>query len=121
MPLPELQHIHLVERTSVVPAGVVPRCWMFRDDNHQHYHGVVRASESPLLLQLSWCASAASPVQIVGVFLLHLQLLLKGGFVRPEPEGGSGDEIRVRFCRHDRVIYLQVRDDAPALGVGRLQ
>lgn len=121
MPLPALQHIHLVERMSGLPAGVVPRCWTFRDDNHQHYHNVVRASESPLLLQLSWCASAASPIQIVGVFLLHLQLLLKEGFVRPEPEGGSGDEIRVRFCRHDRVIYLQVRDDSPALGVGRLQ
>lgn len=118
--LPAADHAHLVERLD--PAVTTPdRVWTMRDDNHAHYHGVIKKSESPVVISLLWCADAQSRVHAIGVFRLHLEELLKAGFVRSEPAGGNGDEVRVRFHRQEGLVFLQVRSGTPALAVGHVE
>lgn len=108
---------HLIRR----PHGVRVRTWTFRDDNQQHYHGVVSAAESPLFLRLLWRATISSPAHEVGVFWLDLRALLAEDFVRPEVADGGDDRIRLRFVRGaDRRIYIQWRAEQPALAIGEV-
>ncbi len=115
--LPSPDASHLVE---AVPGGASgnARRWTLRDDNCQHYHGCVPSRESPVTIRLSWRSDRSSPVHLIGSYRLHLSALLASGYVREEPVGGSGDEIRIRFCRRGRYFYLQVRNGDPALVVG---
>lgn len=119
MQLSTPDHAHLVERVTDA-AGRRPRAWTIRDDSGHHYHNVVRASESPLVLRLLWRASATEPSQVVGLYRLHLPALIRPGYVRRDPVGGSGDMVRVRFRQRGGLIYLQVRDEQPQFAVGRL-
>jgi hypothetical protein len=109
-----------VERVDEPAPGTLARRWVLRDDNQQHYHGVVPLDEDPLYVELHWKASARAREQLVGVFRLHLAALLSEGYVRREHEERPGDaELRLRFYRGSRsVIYVQVRDDQPALPIG---
>jgi hypothetical protein len=117
--LPDIDVAHLVERVGAVPAGERIRTWTLRDDNQQHYHGVVSVRESPLLLRLRWRHSAASPIHDVGIFRLHLRALLAEDYIRPEEADGDDDWLRVRFVRAaDYRIYIQWRGDMPALPIG---
>lgn len=110
---------HLVERIDQPPPGVRARRWVLRDDNQQHYHGVVRLSESPAYLELLWKRDSHGREQRVGLYRLHLPELLAGGYVRYEREDVAGDELRLRFCRGDGgVVYIQSRADRPAIEVG---
>jgi hypothetical protein len=109
----------LAERLDDFPPGAHARRWVIRDDNDQHYHGVVRLDEDPLFLDLQWKPDAHGREQRVGLFRLHLAELLRAGYVRREGEDPNGAEIRLRFCRADRgVVLIQSRDDAPGLPVG---
>lgn len=109
----------LVQRVEAVPAGAVHRRWVIRDDNQQHHHGIVRLSESPLYVALWWKASARGREQQVGIYRLDLGALLERGYIRQEPEGVSGDIVRLRFVRGERgVVSIQTRADGPALAVG---
>jgi hypothetical protein len=90
-----------------------------RDDNHQHYHGVVRLAENPLVLELRWKPKAKSAEQMVGLYRLHLKELLAHQYIRPE--GAGGDQVRVRFFRGaGGTVYLQVHSGSPQLAVGRI-
>jgi hypothetical protein len=112
---------HLVERLSEIPSTTRPRRWVLRDDNQQHYHGVVRLSDSPVLIELRWKSSASAPEQPVGCFALHLPELLAADLVRFEREEVAGDEVRVRFHRGSGgVVYIQTRSDRPSLPIGRV-
>lgn len=116
---PRPEHRHLVERLSTPPFGARPRRWVLRDDNQQHYHGVVRLSEGPLVLELRWKPTADGEEQLVGLFRMHLSELLAGDYVRFERKGEPGDEVRVRFFRgYGGVVYVQSRGDGPGLAVG---
>src|SRR5688572_8610330 len=77
------------------------RQWTLRDDNGRHYHNIVRLSESPLYLALSWRETAAAAVKPVGVFRLDLRKLLAKGYIRYESEKGKGDAVRLRVVRRD--------------------
>lgn len=117
--LPSADAAHLAERVRSLPPGARIRTWTLRDDNRQHYHGVVAATESPLWLRLFWRHSASSPVRAVGLFRLDLHALLAEDFIRPEQADGDDDRLRVRFVRAgDRRIYIQWRGDSPALPIG---
>jgi hypothetical protein len=109
-----------VERVDAPPPGARARRWVLRDDNQQHYHGVVHLDEDPLYVELHWRANARAQEQLVGVFRLHLARLLADGYVRREHEEQPDDtEVRLRFYRGSRsVICVQVRDDQPALPIG---
>jgi hypothetical protein len=101
------------QRLHELADGSVARTWTIRDDNSQHYHGVVRLQESPLLLRLLWKASADAPQQEVGVYRLELDSLLAGGYIRRE---GASDEVRLRFMRgDDDLIYIETKSGAPRL------
>jgi hypothetical protein len=116
-PLPHAHH--LVERLACPPEGFRVRRWVLRDDNQQHYHGVLRLSESPVVLELHWKPSRSGAEQQVGCFLLHLPDLLAAALVRFEREGAPGDDVRVRFFRGaGGIVYLQTRSDQPALPIG---
>jgi hypothetical protein len=118
-PLPEARH--LVERVPEIPTGIRARRWVLRDDNQQHYHGVVRLSETPVLIELWWKWSATAAERLVGQFALHLPELLAADLIRFEREDMAGDEVRVRFYRGSGgVIYVQARSDRPGLPVGRV-
>ncbi|MGH9896809.1 MAG: hypothetical protein ACREA0_33380 [bacterium] len=92
------------------------RQWTLRDDNQGHHHGVVRLSESPLYLALSWKETAADPEQPVGVFRLDLRGLLEAGYIRHDPVGSSGDDVRLRVVRRaDGTFWIQAKDAGPAL------
>jgi hypothetical protein len=109
-----------VERLDTAPVGAQVRRWVLRDDNQQHYHGVVTLQEDPAYVELYWKTSARGREQLVGLFRLHLAHLLEGDYVRLErEEDPASGELRLRFYRGDRgVVYIQVRNDRPALPVG---
>jgi hypothetical protein len=108
----------LVERVGDLPLGHGARRWVLRDDNLQHYHGVLPLAEDPVYLELYWKANARSQEQLVGLFRLHLARLLAEGYVRRESDARP-DDVRLRFHRGDRgVVHIQVRDDLPKLAVG---
>jgi hypothetical protein len=115
---PSSTHSHLVERLSAAPVGSRPRRWILRDDNHQHYHGVVRLAENLLLLELRWKPQAKGSEQLVGVYRLNLKNLLAENYIRSE----NTEEVRVRFFRGSAgTVYLQVRSTAPELPIGRVK
>lgn len=110
---------HLVERVDTAPPGAKVHRWVLRDDNQQHYHGVLSLDESPVMLELSWKADGRSREQVVGQYRLHLDALLAEEFIRPEGDDPTIDRVRVRFYRGDRgVVYVQARGDSPALAIG---
>jgi hypothetical protein len=110
----------LVERLDNAPFGARVRRWVLRDDNQQHYHGVVPLQEDPAYVALYWKTSARGREQLVGLFRLHLGRLLEADYVRLEHEDDAqSGEIRLRFYRGARgVVYIQIRDDRPALPIG---
>jgi len=109
-----------VERVDALPPGAHARRWVLRDDNQQHYHGVMPLEEDPAYVELHWKADGRAQEQLVGVFKLHLARLLSDGYVRREHEERPDDtEVRLRFYRGSRsVIYIQARNDQPALPIG---
>ena len=110
---------HLVERIEAAPPGAKVHHWVLRDDNQQHYHGVLSLTANPVIVQLSWKADGRSREQVVGQYRLHLDALLAEEFIRPEGDGPASDRVRVRFHRGDKgVVYLQVRGGSPALAIG---
>ncbi|MEO8945358.1 MAG: hypothetical protein ABI338_02585 [Gemmatimonadaceae bacterium] len=112
----------LAERVPDVPVDVRVRRWVLRDDNHQHYHGVLRPAESPVVIELRWKADATAREQLVGYFRLHLPELLAADFIRFEREQEHGDTVRVRFYRGaGGVVIIQARADRPAIPVGQVR
>jgi hypothetical protein len=112
----------VVDRLESFPPGAKVRHWVIRDDNNQHYHGVVPLSETPLFVDLRWKPAANGPEQHVGNYRLRLPELLAGDFARFEREGEKGDGIRLRFVRGaGGAISIQSKSDRPALGIGRVK
>jgi hypothetical protein len=71
-------------------------------------------SESPLHLCLSWRATKTSSVSEVGTFRLDLHALLAGGYIREDPAGSYGADVRVRvFHDADGHFYIQTNQDGP--------
>lgn len=94
--------------------GARIRRWTLRDDNNSHHHGVVRLSESPFYLELSWRRTAIDPAQRVGTFRLNLPDLLRGGYIRPDPADSLGTDVRLRIVRSDDgSFYVQANHDGP--------
>lgn len=115
-PLPSARA--LAERIADA-AAPARRVWVLRDDNQQHYHGVVPLREDPLLIELRWKADARSREQVVGIYRLHLRKLLEANYIRLEGDSPTSADVRVRFHRGDRgVIAIQWRSDGPALPIG---
>jgi hypothetical protein len=116
---PEPTARHLVARLPAPPRGTRVRRWVLRDDNQQHYHGVVRLSEGPVVIELRWKPTREGPEQEVGCFALHLPELLAADLIRFEREAEPGEDVRVRFYRGSGgVVYIQARSDRPSLPVG---
>ncbi len=106
-------------KVSNVPTGCKAARFTLRDDNQQHYHRRVEMSNTPLYIGLNWRARTGSPVHHIGVFRLDLRALLRQRYIREEKKGHA-KEVRVRFYRSDDgFIYLQSRQDSPALRVER--
>lgn len=73
-------------------------------------------------MELRWKRSREGPEQKVGRYRLHLSELLAGDYVRFENENEPGDEVRLRFFRHDNgEILVQARADRPGLPVGKVR
>lgn len=107
---------HLCEIVSTVPTGAKVRRWTLREDNHAHFHGVVRLNESPLYLELFWRSSAMGQVRRVGLFRLDLAGLLQGGYIRHDPVDSDGPELRLRTVRAaDGRFYIQARQGGPRI------
>lgn len=112
---------HLAERVETFPDKSVPARWTIRDDNRQHYHGIVSLSNTPFYIELRWKPTSDGPEQLVGRYRLRLPELLAGDFIRFEHEGVARDSVRLRFYRGaDGVIFIQARTDRPALPIGRV-
>jgi hypothetical protein len=108
----------LVERLDQPPLGEIRR-WVLRDDNQQHYHGVVPLRNDPLLLELRWKPDARGREQVVGVYRLHLAALLAAGYIRREGDHPDSKEVRLRFHRGERgVVSIQINQNEPALPIG---
>jgi hypothetical protein len=109
-------HGSLCTAVASVPNNVSSRAWTLRDDNHSHYHSVVRIAESPLYLTLHWRESQDTPVLPVGVFKLDLQGLLAGGYIREEPVGSAGSDVRLRIIRDPAGgFYIEAKQEGPRL------
>lgn len=107
------------ERLQTAPPDVAVRRWVLRDDNEQHHHGRVRLDEDPLYLELHWKPDARGVEQLVGIYRLHLQRLVDGGYARREIDAPSNDEVRLRIYRGSRgVVYVQTALEGPALPIG---
>lgn len=113
---------HLVVRLESFPPKARPRRWVLRDDNGQHYHGVVRLSESPIYLELRSKPTEAGEEQLVGRYRLHLAELLAADHVRFEREDEAGDDVRLRFYRGaGGVVLVQSRADREGLPIGQVR
>ena len=107
-----------------VPHGSRIRRWTLRDDNGSHHHGVVRLSESPLYLELSWRRNTTDPVQRVGTFRLNLANLLGGGYIRRDPAASSETDVRLRIVREDDgsfYVWANQRGPRIVLAVDQVQ
>lgn len=117
-PYPPKNLSHLVKRVDNFEKGI-QRDWTGNDDSARNHHGVVTLNESPLKLRLSWKKSAKDSAKLVGVFEINLRELLKGGYVRSEPN--TENAIRLRFYHgSDDVIYVQVKRNEPSLPIGKI-
>lgn len=102
--------------------GLAHRDWVLNDANHRHYHNVVKLSETPLDIRLSWRAAPETAVVLLGCFRLNLPQLLEDGYVRRESEGEHISDLRLRFFRaDDGVVHVQARSDSPGLPVAGLE
>jgi hypothetical protein len=111
-----------VQRLEVFPPGVKVARWVIRDDNQQHYHGVVKLTRSPLFLELRWKAQAGGDEQLVGRYRLTLPELLSGDYVRFEREDETGDIVRLRFYRGPGgIVSIQARSDREGLPIGSVK
>ena len=118
---PNLSYADLARRIDAVPAGTRFREWTLRDDKFQHYHGVVRLSESPMFLRLFWKATAGDKAQLLGTYRLNLRALLENGFVRMEYATDTTEHIRLRFVRaQDDVVFVETRPGEPRLAIARV-
>ena|SRR5438105_1601556 len=109
----------LVERVATFPTNAHVHRWVLRDDNQEHYHGLLRRVDDPTYVELHWKPDTRGQEQLVGMFRLHLARLAADGYIRPEGETARADELRVRFYRgHRGVVYIQARHDDPALPIG---
>jgi hypothetical protein len=103
------------QRVRRAPDAATVRHWTLRADNHNHHHGVVMLSESPLYLDLSWKPTTDGAKQRVGLFRLNLLALLAGGYVRVEGNEADG-KVRLRvFQSDDGKFWIQIRGDEPAM------
>lgn len=119
MNYPSVTESHLVKKLTQLPQGTICRHWVIRDDNGQHYHGIVSLSSGPVVIELKWKPTAAGPEQLIGLYQLNLPELLAADLVRFEDESFPGDRIRLRFVRGaGGVISIQSRADRPALNIG---
>ncbi len=113
-----MQNLNLCQRVELIPPGAKTRKWVLNDATNSNHHGVVHLGESPLYLHLSWRRIARDPIQFVGIFRLDLPGLLQHNYVRPEPKGSYGPEIRLRIVRaRDGDFYIQVNQDGPRLRI----
>jgi hypothetical protein len=109
-----MQNHILCEVVQDIPRGAKRCRWTFRADNDGHYHRIVSLSKSPLYLKLHWRRTKTDAVKPVGVFRLDLDGLLREGYIRHEPKGSHGSEVRVRIVRHDDgSFYVQTNRDGP--------
>src|ERR1035437_1600465 len=76
-----------VERLDAGSVASADRTWAGNDESARNHNGVVRLSESPLTLALSWRYGKGKPATIVGCFRLDLPQLLANGLVRAERRG----------------------------------
>lgn len=92
------------------------RHWNGNDTKGQRsHHGIVRLSESPMDLRLTWKPHTGAQPSLVGCFRLDLIRLLRDGFIREERDRGG---VRLKFVRDGDSIYIRVRQGAPAAFVG---
>jgi hypothetical protein len=100
-----------------IPVGAASAHWTLRADNHNHHHGRVQLSKSPLYLELKWKQSKGAKISRVGIFCLDLQKLLAGRYIRPEPADiDATAEVRLRIVRTDsNHFYVQWKSDEPRL------
>lgn len=106
----------LCEAVQDIPRGAAHRHWTLRADNHAHHHNIVSLSESPLFLELHWRPTAVDSARPVGVFRLDLDGLLRDGYIRHEPAGSHGSDVRVRVVRDDDgSFYVETKRDGPRL------
>jgi len=109
----------LIERLESLPSDAVVRRWVLRDDNQQHYHGLIPLGDDPAIIELLWKPDTHSREQLVGVYRLDLAGLLGAGYIRREGDAPEAGSVRVRFHRGERgVVSLQVNSDGPALPIG---
>lgn len=113
-PAPTFPNGSLCEALLDIPPVARCRNWTLREDNGAHFHNIVDMSESPLVLNLSWRPDAQGKASLVGIFKLNLRELVRGGFIRHEPENSSGSKLRLRI-KHagGGRFFVQPRDGAP--------
>jgi hypothetical protein len=90
------------------------REWNFRDDNNQHFFGVIPDEQKFITLTLNWKPNRTSKAKLVGRYKLDFVLLLSEGFVRKVDKG-----IQLRFQRTGEIIEIAISSKSPALAVGR--
>lgn len=109
---------HLVRRVPNEGASNIRRNWTGNDESARSQNEKIRLIESPLRLRLSWKKGSKDYAQLVGIFDLDLQRLLKEGYIRLD--ANSDTEVRLRFYHGwDNVIYIQVNRKEPGLPIGR--
>lgn len=108
------------EAVKSIPPEAAHRRWTLRADNNGHHQGIVSLSESTLYLELDWRPTAADEARQAGVFRLDLNRLLRDGYIRQEPVGSHGSDVRVRVFRDDDgSFHLQTNRDGPRLLLAR--
>lgn len=111
-----MKSVNMCAAVQAAPLGARIRRWTLRADNKAHHHGVVRLSESPLYLDLSWRLNAADPPRRVGTFRLDLVALLGAGCIRSESTNSCGTDVRLRIGRAvDGSFYVQTSQDGPRI------
>ena len=91
-----------------VPQGAKSRRWTLNAVERNDHHGKIRLNEFPLYLKLTCRNAIHSAPEDIGIFKLDLKGLLENKFMRYEPKGSTGDDVRLRIVIESGAFSVQI-------------
>jgi hypothetical protein len=100
----------LAPEVTHVPQGAKSRRWTLNAAASNDHYGKTRSNESHLYLKFRCRYAIDSAPDDIGIFKIDLKGLLENDFIRYDPKGSTGDDIRLRIALESGVFSVQIND-----------
>jgi hypothetical protein len=102
---------------AVLDKDVIPkRAWHADEITGKGvWHGKVRQTPDPIILQLYWAFNSKESEQYIGTFRLHLNELLVHRYIRED----GPHHVRVNFININGTIVLATSRKGPKIVIGQ--